>query len=757
MLRNNISQGQGIPLTNSKLIDQTRLKVGPNLAAAMATDMFQKIYLWMHERYIIPQLNGRRPYEEIWRVLYDAYRMRMKIKDIKLNQDDTPFLQKLVERARRSGGEDVNLTDTLVFDTVDRMANLTHFITWKDDVPVQFNPLRSRETPMEDMFYAPESSKYKAANALLEHFVSKSELYRKTRLASKDYYLYGVNFCLSHFNYILAPDAQNIVTLKDLDITFDPISIRKVWINFMLPLSQMGKQPCPFWYEYDSHFAILQNRYDAIYNPFGYENLDKLNPLTYSNFASIGEKTFLDALEARLNSAGQNLNYNGCPQKDIAAHWTFLPMLPFEFETGEFETYSNGHQLAGQPVPYRRYKIELFGTDIVAAKVVPILFQECDYYGDELPLYGSTHLEDLDSAAYSMSICEALLDYAIELSTIRNQYIENKNQINNPVTWHTIGSPSYNQDVNKPGAKVEVTGPNDFGWKQVLDATGTTVQMGEHIRDRAQTTSKAVNAIMGQAMGGRTTATEAQNAFQAAMSGVTTDINMFNFDTAGAFAKRVWNWSKWLDIDLLKAITGSYGMELLDEDRDLKISLKFDVGSSFIESIVKQGHIRYFIEIGSRRPDVVDTGELLIQMADELRIKGLRKCIIPDGTERNIAKATDQAIHIYLNEQVFIDPAQDHRIAIEVKTRFLEDMGSVWNVKYGALQYQNTSLSRAQVIAQQIQLHTNFYTMQMQQQMMMEIANLQMQGAKDLKKDEGTPSLQRGSEARQTMPSDRGQ
>jgi hypothetical protein len=748
MLSNRISQSKGIPLTNSKLIDQTRLNVGHNLVEMVPTSLLQKIYLWMQEKYIIPQMDGRRPYEEIWRVLYDAYRMRLKIKDIKLNQDDQGFTQKLVERARRSGGQDLNLTDTLVFDTVDRMANLTHFISWKDDVPVQFNPLRSKVTPLEDQFYSPEDAKYKSANALLEHFVSKENLYRKTRLASKDYYLYGVCFCLSNFNYVLQPNAANQITLKDLSITFDPISIRKVWINFMLPLSQMGKQPCPFWYEYSSHFAILQNQYDPALNPFGYLNLDKLNPQSYNSFATMGEQPFLDALKARLSSMGQTLNYSAAAWKDIAAKWTFMPMLPFDPETGEFEFRRDGKT----PVPYRRFVWEHFGQDPIAATITPIRLQECDYYGEELPLYGSTHLEDLDSAAYSMSICEGLLDYAIELSTIRNQYIENKNQINNPTTWHTIGSPSYNQDVNKPGAKVEVMGPNDFGWRQTVDATQTTVQMSEHLRERAQTTSKAVDAIMGKAMGGRTSATEAQNVFQAAMSGVTTDINMFNFDTAGQYAMRVWNWSKWLDLDLLKALTGSYGLELLDEDRDLQMSLKFDVGSSFIESIVKQGHIRYFIETGSRRPDVVDFGECLTMLGDELRIKGLRKCIIPNGTERNITKSTEQAIKTYLNEQVLIDPSQDHRIAIEVKTRYLEDMDSVWNIKYGAQLYMNSPMTRAQYLAQQIQIHTNFYNIQMQQEMMMQIANLQNQsGAK------GVPSLGDGSESKTTMPSNRGQ
>lgn len=757
MLPNLVGGGFNQPLTQSKLIDQTKIQLGPNLAdfdlGREQEKLLGDIYQYMLDRYITPQIMGRRPYEMIWDVLYDAYRMRLKVKDIKLTQDDTPFLQTLVERTQNTGGVDVNLTDTLIFDTVDRMANLTHFIMFKDDMSVQYNPARSKATQGEDRFYNPTERTYKSANALLEFFTSKSEVYDKCRIASKDYFLYGVCFICSHFLFQLE-QTQTEVTLRDLDITFDPISIRKVWLNFMLSLREMGKQPCPFYYSYDSNFAILQNQYNPVMNPFGYVNLDKLDDRFYTAFAGMGEQKAIDAMKSRLESAGTTLNLTLGTNKDVAAHWTFYPMLPFDPETGEFKIRKDGKT----PVPFRRFVWEQFGTDIIQSKVIPIRFQDASYYGDELPIYGATHLEDLDSAAYGMSICEALINYAIELSTCRNQYIENKNKINNPATWHTTGSPSFNQDVNKAGAKVEVLGPNDFGHMAYPDATGTTVAMCEHLRERAQTSSKAVDAIMGKAMGGRTSATEAQNVFQAAMSGVTTDINIYNYRTVGNFAKRVWKWSTmWLDIDLLKFITGNYGPELQPEDLNLNLSLKFDVGSSFIESIVKQQHIRYFLETGMRSP-VIDQAKCFIMLADELRIKGLRDCVIPDGIDIGVEKAYDQAVKTYLGEIIMIDPTQDHQIAMEVKTRFLEDINSAWNVKYGALQYMNTPFSRAQALQQQIQIHQNFAMIQMMQQQQQEIANLQLQqSANQPPEGSGQPTPGSGPKAGGTMPSDRGQ
>lgn len=746
-----------LPLKSGKLIDQAKLQLGPNMADPKILPLakLQEIYLYMMNHYIMPQIMGRRSYEVIWDVLYDAYRMRLKISDLKLTTDDSKFLQKLIERAQNLGGQDVNITDSLIFDTVDRMANLTHFMMWKDGMPAQYNPLRAKATPGEDRFYSPTQEKYQAGNCLLEWFTGKSGVYRKSRTGSHDHYLYGISFVISNLVYQLEQRGQE-VTLKNLDITYEPHSIRKVWINFMLPLSEMRLQPCPFWYRHSSNFAILQNQYDPVMNPFGYVNLDLLDERNYTAFAGQGEESFMNALKARMASAGQTLNISQAEWRNVAAHWTFMPMLPLDPQTGEFIK-----RVDGTPVPFRRFVWEQFGTDIVEGKVTPIRLQDASYYGEDLPIYGSTHLEDLDSAAYGMSICETLLNYQIELSTCRSQYVENKNQINNPPAWFTSGSMVGGDPdrINKPGQVIEVTGPNDFGWKQVPDATGTTVQMCEHLRDRAQTTSKAVDAIMGKALGGRTSATEAQNVFQAAMSGVTTDINLYNYDTIGQYAIRVWRWgTKWLDMDILKEITGSYGLELTEDDLALNLSLKYDVGSSFIESIVKQQHIRYFLETGMRLPGIVDPGELLLQLADEVKISGLRKAIIPNGMEEAIQEACEEAYDTYLDKPVMIDPNMNHKIAIEVKTRFLKDKDSAWNEKYGPLPYLNTGVSRAQAIAQQIQVHQNFLIIQQQQQMLAEVANLQMQqsGGAQQGQSGGMASLPSPSSLSETMPGNPG-
>lgn len=717
---NNLQQ----PLKQSSLIDQTRLQIKPNLANEMLDfASLQKIYRWMLDRYINPQMNGRRSYERIWDVLYDAYRLRLKLQDLKLHSDDK-FLTTMKEKAEATGVSEIQITDTLIFDTVDRMANLTHFIAWKDGVPVQFNPPRYMDTPLEDRFYAPTRDKYRAANCILDFCIQGEGVYRKHRLGSKDHFLYGISFISSELKYRLQiknegrPDAE--VLLQDIGVSYNPLSIRKVWVDYLLPLADMNMQPCPFWYENAAEFAILQNTYDPVTNPFGFSNLDKLQRRLYDTFAG-SQQNWMKALRSRLESMGQSLYQS--EETNVSALWTFFPMLPLDPDTGDFETYPDGRD-----VPYKRFVWQHYGQDPITARIVPLRLQDASFYTD-LPIFGTTHLEDLDSGAYGMSICEALLNYTIELSRCREQYILNKDQINNPTTWHVAGSPSYEQDVNKPGAKINVIGPNDFGWRTVPDATQTTVGMLSHLRERAQTTSKVVEAILGKAMGGRTSATEAQNVFQAAMSGVTTDINFFNFDTMGNYAKRVFEYTtRWFDIDLIKKITGNYGMVLALEDMNIGLSLKFDVGSSFIESIVKQGHIRYFLEAGARSP-ILDQRILFKALAEELKIRELSAAIIPDGVDREVQKATEQAISTFLGKRVIIDPNQNHQIALEVKMRFLEDVDSVWMSEYGQQPYELAAplqITRASFLSQQIAIHQQWIQIQMMQQMQEQIASLQM-------------------------------
>lgn len=721
-----------IELKNAtKLFDQTQLRLGINVANVLTSDSATKIWMYVLEQYIQPQINARRPYERMWNQLYDAYRMRLKLQDMKIKEDETTLLDMLKERLKKQGNQDMVITDSLIFDTVDRLSNITHYISWKDGKPVQFGLPEDFNNALQDMWYSPTEDKFRSQNAVLAWGLHKEDAYTKSRLVFRDYYLYGFAYNFSDLYFQLAAGPQQVPILQDIGVSYSPMSVRKVFIDWRIPISQMNDQPCPFWFDIVPLFKMMRNIYHPALNPMGYVNLDKLyNAYHGSDNATyfMGGESWNEAIKLRLESMNSSLGIDSAKYCKMKALWTFMPMLPFDATTGDWMTRKDG-----TPVPFRRFILQIWGDDLMSQKVTMVRLQDVeDHYEGQLPIYGATHLDDLSSAAYSMSICEVLINSAIEITQTMNYALENKNKINNPPSVHLTGSPSMNQDVNAPNAKVEVLGQGDFEWRQVPDATQTTMAIANGVRDKAQATGRVTESILGKALGGRTTALEAGNLFETSMSQITTDINILNAAYHGGYAGRMYSaYTKWLDPNVIKLISGSFGWPEGAIDRTLRTFLRTDVGNRYITSQLKQQRIQFMLQAAVQSP-VLDQAVLWSLFAKEVGMPSLQKAIIDNGRDREIERAKDQCFRTYLNEPIVIDPGQDHTIAMQVKTRFVEDTKSEWNVKYGSLPYLMTNVPRLMALAQQVQIHQNYL---LQQQQM--AAALQMQRAISVATEQG--------------------
>jgi hypothetical protein len=448
---------------------------------------------------------------------------------------------------------------------------------------------------------------------------------------------------------------------------------------------------------------VLQNKYDPVLNPFGYLNTEKLGRGEYIYQGS--EMTSVqDALKKTLQGLGQNGIANASvsqllkPEHSVEAKWMLFPMMPFDPNTGIFD-----HD-GSKGIPHQRFIMEMHGPNIHSGSQVILRLQPNYYPKNQLPIYASCHMPDLDSGLYSPSLGQLLYNHFVEITLCMEQYLHNKDLINNPPTWVQVSSPAANQDLNVPNAKIKVNGPNDFGWRQMFDGTGSTVEMIKMLRDNAQTTSKAVDAIMGKAMGSRTSATEASNAFQASMSAITTDIDYLSNDLHGAYADRMWDYTGlWFDPDLLFHITGQFGFAIKPEDTWASIGKKTNVGSTYVEKIVKSQNLRYVLE-SSRMETGLDRPALWTELLNEMGFNG--RAIVDDGGRgQQIQFATVQACETYIGNQVLVDPDQDHQIAIEVKTSFLKDRLSLWNTTYPQGQ---------PMLLEQIKQHQYFIQLQMQ-------------------------------------------
>ena len=645
---------------------------------------------------IWPQVTTRLPFENEWDELQKMYEVKRSQNKARQNQQ---VERQTIDTTQQTPTE---LAETVIFDTVDRLTKLNYFISWKD-APVQYNRPRYTFTPMEDEFYNPTKRRLKAANALLDWNNEMQAVRSKHQALAQHHYLYGISFTHSEFVLEIDPDQStpDFLLIKNIGTTFEPISVRKIWLNPQIPMHQMDKQICPFFFDLKLRADIEQNVYSAEYNPFGYVNLDKLATPQY--LFGPEAKSFTDGLPANASAIQTQMR----PEFSGEALWTFYPILNIR-NTG-----------------YKRYIVQAYANNLFSGGIVPIRIQELFYPRKRLPLYGGVAIPDLDSGLYCPSIAKILAPHYDELVRTKTQFLDNKDWINSPPTEILTGSPAATEvNINKPGAKYEVNSPADVTRRAPYDATQTSLGFYSLVREAAQTSGKAVDAILGKAMGGRTTATEASNAFQASMSGVTSDIDGFCLAHYGNYGIRVWeNAGRFIPDHIRTKIIGdSNAPALTAQELQLLVGVKTDVGSTFIESIVKQQHFQEAIRSSIQSP-ALDQGVLWKAYFSELKLPEALAAVRDNGLEFQISLATEQAIQTYEGQSVAIDPNQDHDIAMRIKTRFLQDHNSIYNQEMAANPSPIPNVTVTQYLAQQIQVHQQFSIMIKQQQM------LQMQAA----------------------------
>lgn len=698
----------------------------PNLAGNILPPVQKQMLLWLNKNYIWPQVQERVPFERMWDKLLEMARINIPYEEVFAN--DRHADSKAKNTADQANKETNRVSDSVVHDAIQRLTDITYFIAFKEGLPCQFAIPDYIKQPNSTSEYRPVSDRIQAGNALLSWNSGNMDVKRHSNILYRHHYTYGCAFNISDFKFRVEMinrmmndgSVQPRPEITEIGTTFEPISIRKIWFNWRLPVYDMDSQPCPFFFDEVPRFAILQNVYDGMTNPFGYANLDKLQRGEYI-YSQPEMDSVRKALAITMNAGGAKgtpLSTSAVaqilqPEFSVEAKWTLFPVMPFDPQTGAFEMQADGKT----PVPFKRFVMETFGPNIHSGSQVILRLQENYYPKNRLPLYASCHMPDLDSGAYAPAIGQLLYNHYMELCLAMEQVLDNKDQMNDPAAWVQTSSPARNMDLNAKGAKIPVNGPNDFGWKEVPDASNAVVQLMEMIRSQAQTTSKSVDAIMGKAMGSRTSATEAQNAFQASMSAITTDIDMLTADIHGQYALRVWDYTgMWFDPDLLQHITGQFGFAIQPEDMWMNVGVVTNVGSTYVEKIVKQQNVRYLLESSAADPAMAPSRPKLWQ--ELLEFMGFDPTIIEDGDrEQQIQFSNQQACQTYLGYPVLVDPDQDHTIAIKTKTAYLKDRTSIWNTtpEYAV---------NAKFLIQQIEQHQ--YFLQMQEQMAMLQAQMQV-------------------------------
>lgn len=717
----------------------------PNAASRIPKKMRQEIFLYMLHNYIWPQIMERRQFESQWDKLRDMARATWKYDDLEIDQS-TRLKRKAYNTTLNSppsekGNPDnrIQVSDTLIFDAVDRLTNLNHFISWKDSKPVQFSLPEDRIYPFENDVYSPSADVCKAWNCWLQFNIDSQEIYRKHLQLLRHHYTYGLSFVASEFEQRIEPMQRRQpdnsfkpeLELTKIGITFEPISLRKIWLNYRLPMDKLHYQQCPFWFEIMPRFALLANSYDPQLNPMGYSNLSALPSPEYL----LGSEA-VDALYKQWQTTYPDCNLSVgqllAPEFNVELKWNLYPMLPLGTDPkavtqpdpsvpNDPEANPDGYVFdadGSKGLPFSRFIVQTFGNNLTTGNQEIVSIQPNFYPEQAFPLYGSAHMPTLDDGTYSAAIGTILEGHYTQLCKCLEQFILNKDWINDPPALVQTSSPAMSVDLNKLGSRIAVNGPNDVQRRQPFDGTGSTPQVMESIRNQGQTSSKVVDAILGKAMGSRTTASEAQNAFQTAMAGVTTDVNMATYDIFGGYASHLWEYTGlWVDPGVLGEITGFYGAKMKPQDIRIRMGIKYDTGSVFIESITRASNIQTLLQVCPPGDPEMNRAALLKELMRQWKFADPDQFVNDNGVSEQIQLANFQACQTYLGRLVMVRPDQNHQLAIKVKISYLEDTDSVWNTDPAYAQY-------GQRISQQIEMHQKYIMIAQQQQLAQQHAQL---------------------------------
>lgn len=734
----------GVPLAVNKMIQDGSGRIStfpfpPNIANQLPKEMRKQILQWLLLEYIWPQIQARQPYEKKWDKLLDMARASWKIDELQIDEGtrlERDVQQKILQ-GNASPSRKIDVSDTIVFDAIDRHTNLNHFTSFRDGMPVQFSLPKHRIYPMENSVYSPSSRLVTSANGLLKYCADGTDFYRKHWMTSRHHYTYGISFANSEFEQqidtvmrrVSGDQFQEVPELTKFGVTFEPISLRKLWLNTQVTAYNMQYQPCPFFFEEVPRFAIIANPYSAELNPFGYVNLQSL-PNGQWLFQGNELSSWMEALQR--DHEDWTFPNLGKPELNIELKWVLYPMMPLAQVPLTQESLDKAMrsdpqvaelwQQTGKEwvfdgdgtknLPLRRWVMEMFGSTLTGGAVEMIRLQENYYPGNNVPLFGSAHMPTLDDGLYSKAIGDILEGHYRQICKAMSQFTLNKDRINDPPKKMQLNSPSAQSNTNIPGTNNMVNSMNDYENDEVIDATMTTPAYIQMLRKQAETTSKAVDSIRGEAMGSRTTASEANNTFEIAMSGISTDINLFNHDIAGNYALRVWDYlGLWADPDIIQGITGQFGFAIRPEHFAIRLDVVWDIGSTYVESITRQGNLRYILEAGRGDPSI-NSAYLWEALLKEWKIPDIKRIINDGGLEQQILEAAHQAELTYIGGTlVIVDPDQNHEVAKKVKLSYLKDRDSVWNT-------DPRFAANGQDLVRQIQLHETFIMLQMYQQML---------------------------------------
>lgn len=488
--------------------------------------------------------------------------------------------------------------------TVRRLADGAYLATYSEEMPVKFFPdIGIFDDPMVKRRKAVIAE---ALNRVALYYMKKCDLKAKARDSFNWVYKYGNHIIYTPWEYavekkrgyktvnhnepVQASDGSTVfkhsrtgemsVTPHNpelYEVEYDAVT--KDWVGFY-PLhvdqifldnriEDIDRQSCLLW-----RSDITRPELWGQAKAGTFRNIDKITQS--QQFQQYNWQN--QAEMQRITDAGKTTtdSYNS----EMYEHWQAWMMLP----KISYKTNKKGEATDlewDQNAEPRRYVMDIVGD--IAGNCIVTRFSESPYWSNNVP-FVSAHSHSDDSGWYHRGLIELLEDNMVQEQVTKGQLMDNRSLMMFRPLIRQVGRVK-NKDMRVGQNTVfDVLTPDALKWMDIPDFTANINNSLEYLSKDSENIAQTPPFFMGQALGGRTSATEFSTIRDQSSAPAMSDIKNLNLQINGGWMSKVKEYvPQFLDKDIAVEVAGPNGEEMLSivraEDFQMDLSLEeFAVG-----------------------------------------------------------------------------------------------------------------------------------------------------------------------------------
>jgi hypothetical protein len=305
-------------------------------------------------------------------------------------------------------------------------------------------------------------------------------------------------------------------------VGFYPLPIEDVWLDDNI--ADLDRQPSLLWRSSLTRAEIWKQAKAGLY-----ANTDKITEThAYDYYSEQAQTTQQRRADAGKATASQE-------QTELYERWQCWMLLP----RIEVKKRADGtvRSLAwDQNAEPRRYLLEVVGN--VNERPVIVRLCESPYWDNGVPFIDA-HSHDDDCGFYRRGLTELLDDNMVQEQVAKGQLMDNRTLMSFRPLVRQIGRVRNKSLKITHNTVFDVTHPDAIKQLDVRDNTATILPSIQYIRDDSEKVANTPKFMLGDAMGGRTTASEFASIRDSSAAPSLNDYKQLNLQIWGRYLKKI--------------------------------------------------------------------------------------------------------------------------------------------------------------------------------------------------------------------------